>query len=187
MRQTADRVLSWIEHVFSLLAAVILLFVMVVVSLDVVMRYVFNRPLGWTYDLISLYLMTALFYLVLSRAFAEGAHISVDILEGRFPPTIRRICHVVVAVASAAIFGVITWLVAGRSWDDYLSGAASSGEVLWPTWLSEVLVPIGAGLLTLRLLLHTWAHIASLATGRDLIALPAPAGSAEAVSKGGFE
>ena len=158
---------------------------MVVVSLDVVMRYLFNRPLGWTYDLISIYLMTALFYFVLSRTFAEGAHISVDIVEGRLPPVLRRLCHIVVDVLSAALFAEITWLVAGRTWDDYFAGSATSGEILWPTWLSEVLVPIGTALLTARLLLHAAAHAGSLITGRELIALPPPAGSA--VAKGGFE
>lgn len=179
------RALAWIERLLAALAALILLFVMAVVSLDVVMRYVFNRPLGWSYDLISLYLMTALFYFVLSRTFAEGAHISVDILEGRFPPAIRRVCHIVVDLLSAALFAVITWLVAGRTWDDFLAGSATSGEILWPTWLSEVLVPIGTSLLTARLLLHAAAHFGSLLTGRELIPLPPPAGSA--VAKGGFE
>jgi len=182
-----DQVLGRIERLFALLAALILLFVMSIVSLDVVMRYAFNRPLGWTYDLISLYLMTALFYLVLSRTFVEGAHISVDILEGRFPPPVRRFCHGAVALISASIFGLISWLVAGRTWDDYAAGAATSGAILWPTWLSEVLVPVGAGLLTLRLLLHAAAHFGSLVTGRNLVPLPAPAGSAAAVAKGGFE
>ncbi len=182
-----DRALGGIERLFALFAALILVFVMLTVSLDVVMRYAFNRPLGWTYDLISLYLMTALFYLVLSRAFAEGAHISVDILEGRFPTSVRRVCHGTVALVSASIFGVIAWLVAGRTWDDFVSGAATSGAILWPTWLSEILVPVGAGLLTLRLLLHAAAHFGSLATGRDLVPLPVPAGSAAAVAKGAFE
>lgn len=95
--------------------------------------------------------------------------------------------QIVIALTSAAIFGVITWLLAGRSWEDWSSGAATSGAVLWPTWLSEVLVPIGAGLLTLRLLLHAGAHLASLVTGQMLVALPAAAGSAAAVEKGGFE
>jgi len=179
------RALARIEALFAALAALILLFVMAAVSVDVVMRYVFNRPLGWTYDLISLYLMTALFYLVLSRTFAEGAHISVDILEGRFPPAVRRVCHFVVDLLSAGLFAVITWLVAGRSLDDYVTGAATAGEVLWPTWLSEVLVPIGTALLTARLLLHAALHLGSLFTDRALIELPPPAGSA--VAKGGFE
>lgn len=187
MIRALDRALGGIERLFAALAAVILLFVMVVVSLDVFMRYVLNRPFGWTYDLISLYLMTALFYLVLSRTFTENAHISVDILEGRFPPRVRRVCHVFVALVSAGIFGAITWLVALRTWDDWLAGAATSGAILWPTWASEILVPLGAGLLTLRLLVHAAAHLATLVTGRELIALPAPAGSAAAVEKGGFE
>jgi hypothetical protein len=34
-------------------------------------------------------------------------------------------------------------------------------------------VPFGAGLLTIRLALHLFGHVLSLATGRAVIALPA--------------
>lgn len=36
--------------------------VMMIVVGDVFMRYTFNRPFSWAYDLIALYLMAGLFY-----------------------------------------------------------------------------------------------------------------------------
>jgi hypothetical protein len=48
-----------------------------------------------------------------------------------------------------------------------------AGAIPWPMWPSIGLVPLGSGLITLRLVLHLLGHILSLVTGRDLIALPA--------------
>lgn len=161
--------------------------IMAIVAADVAMRYLLNSPFPWSYDLISLYLMTALFYFALSRTFAEGSHISVDIVQYYLSDNGRRLCQIVYAALSLALFAVIAWLGAGRTIEDYEAGAATAGAILWPSWLSDVFVPIGAGLLSLRLLVHGLAHAASLATGQNLIPLPALAGSDGAIDKGSFK
>jgi TRAP-type C4-dicarboxylate transport system permease small subunit len=168
-----------VEHLASLIAACVLCGVMLIVAADVAMRYIFNRPFGWTYDLISLYLMGALFYFALSPTFAQGAHISVDVIAHRLPTYLRRALQIVIALVSAALFATIAWLAAARTLDDFQSGAATSGEILWPTWLADVLVPLGCALLTLRLIVHAVGHLLSLATGQDLVPLAAPPGADE--------
>jgi TRAP-type C4-dicarboxylate transport system permease small subunit len=174
-----ESVLALVENAASFVAAVVLCAVMIIVSADVAMRYVFNRPFGWTYDLISLYLMGALFYFALSPTFAQGAHISVDVVARRLSPGMRRLLQVVIALVSALLFATIAWLAAARTFDDFQSGAATSGEILWPTWLADVLIPVGCALLTLRLIVHAFGHALSLATGRDLVPLAAPPGADE--------
>ena len=168
-----------VENLASLIAACVLCGVMLIVAADVAMRYIFNRPFGWTYDLISLYLMGALFYFALSPTFAQGAHISVDVIAHRLPTYLRRALQIVIALVSAALFATIAWLAAARTLDDFQSGAATSGEILWPTWLANVLVPLGCALLTLRLIVHAFGHALSLATGRNLVPLAPTPGADE--------
>jgi TRAP-type C4-dicarboxylate transport system permease small subunit len=168
-----------VENLASFIAACVLCVVMLIVSADVAMRYIFNRPFGWTYDLISLYLMGALFYFALSPTFAQGAHISVDVIAHRLPTRLRRGLQVVIALVSAALFATIAWLAGARSLDDFQSGAATSGVILWPTWLADVFVPIGCVLLSLRLSVHAFGHVLSLATGQDLVPLAVPPGTDE--------
>src|ERR1700754_1410215 len=62
-----NRALSAGERPAALLSAFILFAVMLIVAVDVAMRYVFNSPFAWSHDVISLYLLPALFYIVLSR------------------------------------------------------------------------------------------------------------------------
>ena len=61
-----DRILRVMERVCSGLAAAMLLAIMLIATLDVAMRYFLNSPLGWSYDLISLYLMAGMFFLAMS-------------------------------------------------------------------------------------------------------------------------
>jgi TRAP-type C4-dicarboxylate transport system permease small subunit len=182
-----DRWLSRIEFFFAALAALLLFAIMAIVASDVAMRYLFNSPLSWSYDLISLYLMTALFYFALSRTYTEGAHISVDIAQYYLSEPARRLCQIAYTLPAAILFTIIAWLGAARAIDDFQTGAATAGTVLWPSWIADGFVPIGAGLLSLRLLLHAIAHALSLVGRRDLIKLPALSGAERSVEGGGFE
>ena len=167
------RALAVVEKAVSSIAAFFMFAIMIIVFSDVVMRYAFNRPFSWAYDLISLYLMAGVFFLILSEAYASHAHVSVDILQQKFPPAMIRLTEIVTCLVGISVFSLIAWLGLLRAIDSFRSSDVMAGGIPWPMWPSIGMVPFGAGLITLRLLLHLFAHVLSLATGRDLIALPA--------------
>jgi TRAP-type C4-dicarboxylate transport system permease small subunit len=167
------RALGAVEKVVSSIAAIFMFAIMIIVFSDVIMRYAFNRPFSWAYDLISLYLMAGVFFLILSEAYASHAHVSVDILQQRFPPAIIRVTEIVTCLVGIAVFSLIAYLGFLRAVESFRSSDVMAGGIPWPMWPSIGFVPFGAGLITLRLLLHLVAHAVSLATGRDVIALPA--------------
>jgi len=184
MTRILNRCTSWIETGLASVAALLLLAIMLIVVSDVFMRYALNRPYSWSYDLISLYLMAALFYFSLSRAFALNAHIGVDILQSHMPTAGRRVCQIAAGLVTAALFLTITYVAAGRTWDDWTQGAVAAGAIPWPSWLSDILVPIGAALISVRGLVHALAHGAALVGAGEVIPLPAVAG---AKAEAGFE
>jgi TRAP-type C4-dicarboxylate transport system permease small subunit len=157
LRWTSEHI-AWLEKQFANLAAVILLILMVIVSADVVMRYLFNHPLAWAYDIITLYLMPGLFYLTLSRAQDVGAHIGVDILQSRLPDPARHLCQTIVGLLSAAFFVALATLGGNRAYDEFIAGSTVVGEFAWKTWISIAFVPLGAGLIAVRLLLSAIAN-----------------------------
>lgn len=185
MIKASLRALTAIEKVTSAIAACFMFAIMIIVFSDVVMRYVFNRPFSWAYDLISLYIMAGVFFLSLSGTYAVNGHISVDILLPRFSAAIQRLCIIISNLVGLAIFIPITWLGYQRALDNFSSADVMAGAIPWPTWASAGLVPIGAGILALRLAVHLVANIASLLTGEDLLPLPAIAG--HGAEKAGFE
>jgi len=162
-----------VEKAVSTIAAIFMFAIMMIVFTDVVMRYVFNRPFSWAYDLISLYLMAGVFFLILSEAYASHAHVSVDILQQKFSPAMIRVTEIVTCLVGITVFSLVAYLGCLRTVESFQANDVMAGGIPWPMWPSIGLVPFGAGLITLRLVLHLVAHVISLASGRSVIALPA--------------
>jgi TRAP-type C4-dicarboxylate transport system permease small subunit len=169
-----SRLMSLIERVLRTIAAACLLAVMLIIFCDVFARYVFNAPIGWTYELVGMYLMPALFYLAVSDTLADDHHIAVDLLSARIPTPARRLVEILAGAATAGIFAWIAWIFGNSALADYRSGAVVMGTVEWPTWVPETIVVVGAVSIGLRLSGRVVGHVASLATGRPLIGLPRP-------------
>lgn len=166
---TIERLIAGVEKLFDGVAAVLMLLMMVIVVTDVALRYLFNSPLIWAYDVIGLYLMAGVFFLSISGTYALHKHIGLDILIQRFSPRGRRLTEVLACVVSLPLFILMVKVGAERAYVNFVSGDALAGLIAWPTWIASALVPLGVGLLVLRMLLRLVGQLMSLATGRDVI------------------
>jgi TRAP-type C4-dicarboxylate transport system permease small subunit len=162
-----------VEYVLRTIGAACLLAVMCIVFIDASARYFLNAPLAWSYELIGLYLMPALFYLALSDTLADNHHIAVDLLRPRMPSWLLRIIEVLGNAAMCAVFLVIAWIYLRSSWHDFSSGAVTMGVVEWPAWIPEAIVVVGTVSICLRLVGRTVGHAMSLVCRRSVIDLPA--------------
>lgn len=179
MLNSLFKALGVVDRVTSTIGTVFLFLIMIVVFGDVVMRYVFNSPFSWAYDLIALYLMAGVFFLVLSDAYAAHAHVNVDILQQRLPPAGIRVTELVTCAVGIVVFSLIAWFGWLRALDSYRAQDVMAGAIPWPMWPSIALAPFGATILALRLAANFLGNLLSLATGRDLVPLPASHVSAE--------
>jgi TRAP-type C4-dicarboxylate transport system permease small subunit len=180
MIKGAGDILAAIERALTVIAVVFLFVIMMLVVADVFMRYVVNRPFAFTYDLIGLYLLAGVFFLTLSDALREHAHVGVDILLHRFSPAGRRLSEIVTALVGLFVFILISKLGFDRALDNFQQNDVLAGAIPWPTWISAALVPFGCGVLVLRLALQLIGNVLSLVSGRDLYPLPPITGIGEA-------
>lgn len=160
------------ERVSRTVAAACLIAVMAIVFTDVAARYVAHAPLAWSYDVIGMFLMPALFYLALSDTLAGEHHIAVDLLRPRMPPRLLRVVEVFGNAAAAAIFLLIAWIYGASALDNFASGARVMNAVQWPSWIPEAIVVVGAFTISLRLIGRAIGHAVSLLSGRSVIDLP---------------
>jgi TRAP-type C4-dicarboxylate transport system permease small subunit len=180
MIKRAGDILAAIERALTVIAVSFLFVIMVLVVADVFMRYAVNRPFSFTYDLIGLYLLAGVFFLTLSDALREHAHVGVDILLHRFSPAGRRLSEIVTALVGLFVFVLISKVGFDRALDNYQQSDVLAGAIPWPTWISAALVPFGCGVLVLRLALQLVGNVLSLVSGRDLYPLPPITGLGEA-------
>jgi len=176
-----------VEALLALIASVVLFAIMGIVATDVAMRYVFNHPFGWSYDLVSLYLSLALFYFCLSRTYSAHAHVGVDILHYYVSTRTRRVFGLLSCLVSAPLFAAIAIVTLRRAVAAFIEQDVIEGAIEWPTWAYIGLAPLGTALLTLRLLADGAAHAVTLFGGPELIPLPPLARSDEGLDGASFE
>ena len=128
--------LAKIEKIASTIAAVFMFAIMIIVFGDVIMRYAFNKPFSWAYDLISLYLMAGIFFLVLSEAYTDRAHVSVDILQQKFSPAMIRLSEIVTCIVGIVVFSLIAWLGFLRAVDSFLPRSDKKISLTMP-WVGD--------------------------------------------------
>lgn len=174
-----DGALRLVERGGIAVAGVLMMAIMLVVVTDVVMRYFLNSPLSWSYELISLYLMVGLFFFALSDTLANNAHVSVDILHLYMPQRLRHAAELVGYVLATPVFAAVFYMSVVTTWQSYEGADVLAGHIAWPTWVAQICVPIGVGVLVLRMILRVAGHAASLAANRSLTGLPPVSGTAE--------
>jgi TRAP-type C4-dicarboxylate transport system permease small subunit len=140
-----------IERCSNAVAMTVMVAIMLIVVTDVFLRYAFHRPLTWSYDFISLYLMAALFYFVLSVSYGSKSLVSIDMLYEKFSER-GKICSVLFTNVSAIVlFMLVSYASAVRAYDEFTYDDVIGGVIPWPTWISAALVTTGTLLLVLRM------------------------------------
>ena len=103
------------------------------VTLQVVLRYIFNSPLQWSRDVNGLLLLITLFA-ALPHAWDRGYHIRMEIVHGRLGARWRSVADALSALAGVVFFALLStqafsfaryMLITGETGEDL-------GAALWP-------------------------------------------------------
>lgn len=87
------------------------LFLMILVTgVDVVMRYIFNRPIFGVMEITEVMMIVAIF-MAISHTLNEKAHVSIDILTSRLAPKNKLVMEFITTLISLCTFVIIVWRV----------------------------------------------------------------------------
>lgn len=152
----SSRASQWL-YGFGVYAALPTLFGLV--TLEVILRYVFNAPLQWSRDANGLLLLITLFS-ALPHAWDRGYHIRMEIIHGRLSSRWRSLADVISAFAGLVFFALLS--VQAVSFAYYMYATSETGEDLTaPLWPFMVFVAICGIVFSARLLANPSAHSAS--------------------------
>ena len=103
--EAGSAVAGWIRRRAENVVAGLLGLMFVAFIVQVIFRYVFNLPTGWTSELS---VIAWLYIVLLGSAFwlREGEEIRFDLLTGTARPRTRRVAAFLVAVATVVLFGM---------------------------------------------------------------------------------
>jgi TRAP-type C4-dicarboxylate transport system permease small subunit len=149
---TLEWVLDRLERAFMTTAAVAVVAMMLTISADALGRYLLNRPLLGSYEFTSLYLMVVLTFMGTARTYQLGGHISLELAL----PALRRLTGGAIdrfnALLAAAALAAVTYFTATEAIERFRNLDTTFGAIQFPIYWSYVWVPLGCGLLSLRLI-----------------------------------
>lgn len=146
-----------VEDVANLLAALAIFVLMVLGSLQILLRTVFNSPLPGYIDMVELSMASMAF---LGAAYCQrlGAHIRMEILIGRFRGRALYGMEIIGTLLALFIIGVLIYYGWGHFMRAYTLGD-STIDAEYPVWPSKLLVPIAFGIWWIRLLVQLLGSI----------------------------
>jgi TRAP-type C4-dicarboxylate transport system permease small subunit len=151
-----ERLIARVSDLLCFIAGIALLWMMVQVTLDSIMRYVFNSPLHGTVELISAYHMMIVVFFSLAYVTRRGGHIVVTMFTRSLSPRVIDGLERAVNVLTIAVLVAMIWMTAREavfrtiereSWD--------AGNVLVSVWPSRWVAPIGCAVMALWLTVDT--------------------------------
>jgi C4-dicarboxylate transporter DctM subunit len=129
----------------NLIGMAALAVMMVLTSIDVILRYIFNKPLTGSLELTQ-FLMVVLVAFGLAYTGVNKGHITVDVLTQRLPKRGRAAVNTGDALFCLGVFALITWrsLVYAQA---LISGHDASSTLLIPLYPFVLLVALGSALI----------------------------------------
>lgn len=146
---------SYLENVLIFVAGTMIIIAMSITFLDVIMRYIFNAPLSWVFDVISMYLLPGCYFLAFAYALRTGNHLKVDYFKNKFPQNFERVCVTFFGTLASLIFGYITYTYALESYSAWKENEIIYGVVNWPVWPSDLIIAVSSFAFSFRLIVTT--------------------------------
>ena len=143
--------MSVLEKLLIGLASLALLVLTGLTTADALGRYLFNSPIPGTGEIIEDYFMIALIFLPLSYSFMQEGHVHVTMIERYFPGGVKRVVGKMNLLLSFALFALIVLAGWERFVEAWRIDEISTSSVGYPMWPCSLMVPVGCGLLCLRI------------------------------------
>lgn len=158
-----DALNEWAGKIFAWL----LVPMMAIVFLDVVLRYVFNRPTVWAWD-VNVQLLGAMVLMGGGYALLYKMHVGVDILVERLSPRKRAVLELVLSLFFFLAIGVLLW----QAWDAAAYAIRTKEETGSffnpPIYFLKALSVVGIGLFLLQGIAKFIRDFTMAARGREL-------------------
>ncbi|MET4101375.1 TRAP-type mannitol/chloroaromatic compound transport system permease small subunit [Roseovarius sp. MBR-78] len=144
------RAINGLNEVVGRIIVVLAIVFAAIIIYDVILRYAFNEPTRWAFD-VSKQLFGFYFVLLGGYALRHKAHVRVDIVTEKLGPGWQRIADL---VGYVVFFFPFTWVFLTRSWEfasrSWAQGEVTYGAIQMPVYPLKMAMCVAAGLLLLQ-------------------------------------
>jgi len=130
-----DGAIDTLNEKFGFYSSYLILPLIMVVVWEVIMRYGFNAPTSWAFEL-TVFLYGAHYSFALAYAHKHNTHVSIDVFESRLPERPRTILRIISnLVLFIPAIGLLTYYVcvlAINSWQQWEHASSSWAPPIYP-------------------------------------------------------
>jgi TRAP-type C4-dicarboxylate transport system permease small subunit len=144
-----QRVIGWVARGGGILGELGLIFAMLSISYDVIMRYVFVAPTNWVLE-VNVFVLVMLSTLPAADVLRTDCHIRVTFLTERMNPALRARMPFLWAGAGLFFSAIMTWKGTLMSWQAWISNDRMSTSLGTPMVIPYLFLPVGFGLFFLQ-------------------------------------
>lgn len=155
-----------VENALSGVSAILLSFMMIVTTVDVVLRYVFGSPLPGIFSLCQM-VMVGVVYFAVAFVQQQKGHVRVDVVIDRLAGNPRAVMEIATLLVALAAFGMMFWKTGQYAWRSWVTQDFEMGLVEYPFWPARTAIFLGVGILCLRLVTDIGHYHAQLREGSD--------------------
>ena len=127
---------------FGGIGMIVVIVITTMMTVDVILRYIFNRPLLWSYDA-GEYLMVCFTYFGLAYSELREDHVNIDLIYSRFGNKSKLVVNII----NRSIMLALSIIIAHQSWlktiDSFHVGRTSTGPIKIPQSPVEFIMFIG--------------------------------------------
>lgn len=154
---------EWVGRI----ASPLILLVMVFMFLEVVLRYGFNRPTIWAWD-ISVQLAAAFALLGGAYTFLHHGHVRVDVLYNRFPPKVKAIAELSTLLLFFLFCVVLLWQGGEMAWASLMVREVKVTILAPPLYPLKILLVVATFLLLLQGIASFIRNLSIVITGKEI-------------------
>lgn len=134
---------------------------------SVIMRYFFNKPPVWAFDLSGWFTGLAAF-LAGGYTLLKNAHVRIDIFYDKFSPRMQSFVNILATVCLFLIVIVLFWRGMQQVITNYQTGTIANTGLNIYIWIKWLMVPLGSLLLGLQAIVNLINDIYMIVKGEKL-------------------
>jgi TRAP-type C4-dicarboxylate transport system permease small subunit len=155
------RVFDFAIGVMAFMCGLILVFIMVAICFDVVMRYFFNRPSSWVIE-ISEYLLVYMTFLGAAWVLKYEGHVKVDALTIMLSEKMQTATGIISSLIGVMVCFTIAWFGSIETWDTFERGVHNPSMLEFPKAPILAIIPFGSFFFMIQFIRRTFGFIKEL-------------------------
>ncbi len=154
-------VISRIDKWLAEIAGWVVFCMMLCISYDVFMRYLFDMPTKWSFE-VSTYMMVVVVFLGGGWTLPSGGHVNVDIVIKNLSPKKRALADLITSIFAIFYLTIFTYESIRFTYEAWSEDIRSSEYLGWPLWPMRAFLIVGGLFLCLEFifkLIRTWKQL----------------------------